>query len=150
MKRLLEAFIGICLLFSYGFCQNKERPKTIADLRIGSETEMETAMRILKLKGEYEKKRIVLPLIEKTIKDPTTFAFVKDLLLYYYQNPRYNEEDQVMYYDDVIAEELLKILGSTRSPEIFPVMLQYALYNKWHREATVQTAWRLMQSIEWK
>lgn len=150
MKKGLWIWLGILLVLSSVFPQTKEKAKTIADLRIGTETEMETTIRILKLKGEYEKKRIVLPLIARTIQDPATFSLVKDLLLHYYQNPRFNEEDQVMYYEDVIAEELLKILGSTRSPEIFPVVLQYVLYDRWHRETTVKTAWALMQSIEWK
>lgn len=126
------------------------KTKTITELRIGMETELETAIRILKLQGEYEKKRLALPIIAASIQDPVTFNLVKDLLLHYYQNPRFKEEDQVMFYDDVIAEELLKILGSTRSPEIFPVVLQFALYDKWHRDTTVKTAWKLMQSIEWK
>lgn len=138
------------LLITTSYAQTKERARTLADLRIGAETEMETAIRILKMQGEYEKKRLALPVIAANIQDPTTFGIVKDLLLHYYQNPRFKEEDQVMFYDDVIAEELLKILGSTRSPEIFPVVLQFALYDKWHRDATVKTAWKLMQSIEWK
>ncbi len=149
MKQWLWILVAL-LLLSNVYGQTKEKVRTIADLQIGAETEMETAMRILKTKGEYEKKRIVLPLIERSINDPVIFTLVRDLLINYYQNPRFNEEDQVMFYDDVIAEELLKILGKTRSPEIFPVVLQFALYNKWHREATVQTAWKLMQSIEWK
>ncbi|URA11125.1 hypothetical protein [Thermospira aquatica] len=149
MKHWLWILVSMLFLVN-GYSQTKEKARTIADLRIGSETEMETAMRILKIKGEYEKKRIILPLIEQNIQDPVVFNLVKDLLINYYQNPRFNEEDQVMFYDDVIAEELLKILGKTRSQEIFPVVLQFALHNKWHRESTVQTAWKLMQSIEWK
>lgn len=138
------------LLITYGYTQTKEKAHTLTDLRIGAETEMETAIRILKTKGEYEKKRLALPIIATNIHDPITFGIVKDLLLHYYQNPRFKEEDQVMFYDDVIAEELLKIIGSTKLPEIFPIVLQFCLYDKWHRDATVKTAWRLMQSIEWK
>ncbi|MCX7883204.1 MAG: hypothetical protein N2314_08290 [Brevinematales bacterium] len=148
MKKL--GILVSLLLAITGYAQIKERPRSITEFRIGTETEMETALRILKTQGEYEKKRLALPVIAANIQDPATFALVKDLLLHYYQNPRFKEEDQVMFYDDVIAEELLKILGTTKSPEIFPVVLQFALYDKWHREATVKTAWKLMQSIEWK
>jgi len=147
MRRIVLA----CLVFAtIAYGQTKEKARTIADLRIGAETEMETAMRVLKMQGEYEKKRIVLPVISQNIQNPTIRDMVKDLLLHYYQNERFKEEDQVLFYDDVIAEELLKILGSTRSPEIFPVLLQFALYDKRHRDATVKTAWKLMQAIEWK
>ncbi len=104
---------------------------------------------ILKKTGEYEKKKKALSYLVKSQERKRVGEMIIDLLTYTYDNPEFREDNQVAYYDDVIAEELIKILEKDKSPQSFPILLRVVLYNRRHREQTVKAAWQAIKSIDW-
>ena len=111
--------------------------------------ELLSAYNTLKKVGEYEKKRKALEIFSKNYNNEKVISMLVDLLMYNYDNPDFKENNQVAYYDDVIAEEIIKILTKSGHPSSFPVLLRYVLYNKRHREATVNAAWKAIKNINW-
>lgn len=111
--------------------------------------ELLDAHQILKKTGEYERKKIALNYFIKSGERKKVINLIMDLLNYTYDNPNFRENDQIAFYDDVIAEELIKILEKEKKPETFPVLLRVVLYSNRHREQTVKTAWRAIKAIDW-
>jgi len=103
----------------------------------------------LKKAGEYEKKKKALEVFTKNYNNEKVISMLVDLLMYNYDNPDFKENDQVAFYDDVIAEEIIKILTKSGHPSAFPALLRYVLYNKRHRDATVNAAWKAIKNIDW-
>jgi len=71
------------------------------------------------------------------------------LLTYFFQNPKFREDDETLYQNDVVAEKLVKILGNTKSQKGFPVYLQIVMTPYIHRNDTVKAAWYSMAAIDW-
>ncbi|MGC8765053.1 MAG: hypothetical protein ACP5QT_04130 [Brevinematia bacterium] len=107
------------------------------------------AHQILKKTGEYEKKKMALSYFLKEKDRKRVTDLIIDLLTYTYDNPDFRENDQVAFYDDVIAEELIKILEKEKRPEAFPALLKVVLYSRRHRDQTVKAAWRAIEAIDW-
>ncbi|MEJ5284128.1 MAG: hypothetical protein ACP5Q5_03080 [Brevinematia bacterium] len=128
-------FIGLILTFSSIFAT--------------SEDDLLNAYRILKKIGEYENKKKAILVFQKFPDRKRVIAMVVDLLTYNYDNPNFRENDQVAFYDDVIAEELVKILDKERLPSNFPAFLRIVLYSNRHREQTVKAAWQGIKNIDW-
>jgi len=111
--------------------------------------ELLQAQQILKKSGEYEKKKKAVEVFLKSTEKERVINMINDMLIYNYDNPNFREDDQIAYYDDVIAEQLIKILEREKSPSSFPVLLRIVLYNKRHRDLTVKAAWKAIAAIDW-
>ncbi len=114
-----------------------------------SEEELLNAYRVLKRIGEYENKKKAILVFQKYPDRRRVIAMATDLLTYSYDNPNFKENDQVAFYDDVIAEELVKILDKERLPSNFPAFLRIVLYSHRHRDQTVKAAWQGIKNIDW-
>ncbi len=114
-----------------------------------NEEEFLNAYRILKKTGEYENKKKALTIFRKFPDKKRMSLMIADLILYNYDNPNFRENDQVAYYDDIIAEELIKILAEERDPKNFPVFLRVVLYSNRHREQTIKAGWEAIKKIDW-
>jgi len=126
----------------------QEEKKSLIDQN-AFEDELTQAYRIFKKSGSYEDKKSVLDTYKKNYQNPRVVDMIVDLLTYSYNNPAFREDNQEQYYDDVIAGELIKILGKNGSPKGVPALLKITLYNRNHRDLTVQDAWKALMSIKW-
>lgn len=107
------------------------------------------AYRTLTKTGNYEEKKKQLMVFSGNFENPRVIAMIVDLLTYSYDNEAFKENDQQQYYDDVIAENLIKILARTGKKETFPVLIRIAFNNRNHRDVTVKEAWKAIQGIKW-
>lgn len=111
--------------------------------------ELTQAYRIFNKTGNYEDKKSILDIYKKNYQNPRVVDMIVDLLTYTYNNPEFREDNQEQYYDDVIAGELVKILGKNGSPKGVSALLKIVLHNRNHRDLTVQEAWKALMSIQW-
>lgn len=145
----LTAFLFALLLLSGTAIVPVFGQASASDSAYQEEDEISRAFRILKKTGIYEEKKAVLRVFRENYRDERVTGMILDLMEYNFDNPAFRENDQGMYYEDVIAEELIKILGQNAKPMIFPSLLHVVLYNRRHREATVNAAWDAMKKIKW-
>ncbi len=122
---------------------------TFSSIFATSEDDLLNAYRVLKKTGEYENKKKAILVFQKFPDRKRVVAMAVDLLTYNYDNPNFRENDQVAFYDDVIAEELVKILDKERLSSNFPAFLRIVLYSNRHREQTVKAAWQGIKNIDW-
>lgn len=73
---------------------------------------------------------------------------VTDLLKFRYDVPNFREDNNAMFYDDRIAEELIRILADAKDPRGFEVLVTYVSKRN-HRMATINTAWSAIKNIDW-
>ena len=142
--------VSLLLISEIGYTQSDAYSNRTSLLEQSEGTDdLTRAYRILSKKGNYEDKKAVLGVFQEDPANERVVAMCVDLLIYNYTAENFKENDQVMYYDDVIAEELIRILGKGRSKTAAPALLKVALQNKLHRELTILEAWKSLQNIEW-
>ncbi len=73
---------------------------------------------------------------------------VKDLLKFRYDVANFREDNNSMFYDDRIAEELIRIIDSSRNPVAFEVLVTYVSKRN-HRLSTINAAWAAIKNIDW-
>ncbi len=100
-------------------------------------------------KGNYEEKEKMLKVFRDNYTNDSVIDMMVDLLDHFYDNDQFAENDQVMYYDDVIAENLEILLEKSGSKKGFPALLKIALNSSKHREQTVKEAWHAIGAIKW-
>lgn len=145
MKTL--AVLAALLFLSVTAFAVEPAPASAADNQ--TDDEISVVYRVLMKPGAYEEKKAKIGVFKDRYKEERVLDIIVNLLEYSYDNQTFKENDQSMYYDDVIAEELVKILGKNGSPKAFPALLHVALYNRLHRESTVREAWKAMMMIRW-
>jgi hypothetical protein len=111
--------------------------------------DLEKAYRVLIRTGNYEEKKKALIYFKKNYQSERVVAMIVDLISYYYDDPLFKENNQIMYYDDVVAEELVKLLGKNGNYRGFPALLKVVLYSDRHRETTVKESWNAIKSLKW-
>jgi len=114
-----------------------------------SDDDITRAYRVLSKSGSYEDKKLVIGIFRDNYKNERILDMTIDLLTHGYEDVNFKENDQSMYYDDVIAEELVKLLGRNGNKKAFPALLRVALNSKSHRDQTVKEAWKAIQLIQW-
>ncbi len=107
------------------------------------------AYRMLSKTGNYEEKKQGLKVFLENYNNERVEDMIVDLLDHYYNNENFAENDQVKFYDDLIAEELVKILGKNGSNKGFPALLKIVINSRRHRDDTVKEAWSSMEKIKW-
>jgi hypothetical protein len=139
--------------FSAGYCQDSGQANTNilstpVDLS-SSPDNLKRAYSSLAKPGNYEEKKKMLKIFNNNYADDNVIEMTIDLLDHYYNKDNFLENDQVMYYDDVIAAELVKVLGRSGNKKGFPALIKVALNSSNHREDTVKEAWRAVEAIKW-
>ncbi len=161
--RLLFLPISAIFLFNISaFCQspstdnsgintdNESNTKAAHELKnLSGDDEIAKAYRTLVKNGIYEDKKKALKSFSDNYTNDRVIDIIDNLLEYFYTNPDFKEDDQVMYYDDVIAEGLVRILLKNGSSKSFPVLLNIVLDNRHHRDQTVKAAWETIEAIHW-
>ena len=99
--------------------------------------------------GNYEEKKKMLKVFNDNFNNDRVIDIINNLLTYFYEDSNFRENDQTSYYDDVIAEGLIKILSRSGSTKSFPVLLRIVLHNQYHRDMTVKAAWDAIRDIHW-
>lgn len=84
----------------------------------------------------------------KTTTNKQVISLILQLLDYQFDKADFNEEDDKMYYDDMIAEKLISILELSKSPYTFDILLDVVTKQN-HRKATVKAAWKAIEAIDW-
>jgi|GEM_PF-1878894 hypothetical protein len=147
-------FLLSVLFCSALYCQeslkdaNSNIINTPVDLSASSEN-LKLAYATLASVGNYGEKKKILKIFNNNYADENVIDMTIDLLDHYYNKDNFLENDQDMYYDDVIAAELIKILGRSGAKKGFPPLLKIALNSSNHREDTVKEAWQAIEKIKW-
>ncbi len=148
----MKKIIVLLIFFLAGFCFGEDSASSSSVFSIHNtsvEEEINKAHRILIKNGNYDEKKGVLKVLKDNYKEERVVGIIADVLIYNYDIPNFKENDQGQYYDDVIAEELVKIMGKNGSQKCFPALLRIVLYSKRHRDATIKEAWNAMKNIRW-
>lgn len=99
--------------------------------------------------GDYDEKLKMVKVFDSNYTNGTVIDMTIDLLDHFYDHEDFAENDQIMYYDDVIAGDLVKILAKSGSKKGFPALLKIALHPSRHRDETVKEAWKGLEEIKW-
>lgn len=100
--------------------------------------------------GYYKKLDSVEYLLEeyKETENKQIISLIIQLLEFQYERKDFKEDDDKMYYNDVIAEKLINILEYSQSPYAFEVLLDVVIHQN-HRWDTVLAAWDAIDDIDW-
>jgi hypothetical protein len=150
--------ILILIIFSIctaGFGQDKKVPAAGSEERVfvndfTSGDNISKAYRVLSMNGKYDEKKKAVKIFRENYTNERVLNMMVDLLKYYYDNPDFRENNQEVYYDDVIAQDLAALLGTNCSPACFPALINIAVYNHRHRDLTVKAAWDSIRMIKWQ
>ncbi len=147
----MKNIVLLLIFFITGFCfaDSSESAAPFSIVTTSVDEQITAAYRILVKNGSYEEKKGVLKVLRDNYKLDRVVDIISNVLIYNYDIPNFKENDQDQYYDDVIAEELVKILGKNGSQKSFPALLRIVLYSKRHRDATVREAWNAIKNIRW-
>jgi hypothetical protein len=146
-----SATVLLTLLFTgIVFCNAAEISNTIAlPLNNSTGDEFIKSYIVLTKIGNYDEKKKALKTFSDNYKNTRVIDMMVYLLDYFYDKQNFTENDQTMYYDDVIAGEIVKLLGKSGSAKGFPVFLKIVLNSRNHRDDTVREAWDSMEKIRW-
>lgn len=150
IRLFLIFFITVCLDIFVGKSAYSQDEKIANESRNASgDDKIAAAYRVFLRNGNYKEKKDHMKAFLENYNSDRVIDLTVNLLMYYYDDPGFRENDQVMYYDDVIAEDLIKILGKSGSKKGFPALLRVVLYDKHHRDTTVKEAWNAINVIHW-
>ncbi len=113
--------------------------------------ELQKIYRTLSLGQNYELKKDAVNSLNKMYDESKDMIYVDtaiDLLEHSYDPVAFNEEDQVMYYDDRIARELVKLVNKSRHPKAFVVLIQIVTKRN-HTDDTIKAAWKAIRELDW-
>lgn len=122
-----------------------------AQAQLSMDNELKQLYRILSFGSSYEQKRDAVAQLSKLYQESRSILIIDtsiDLLEHTYDFTDFQEKDQVKFYDDRIARELVKILYSSRHPKSFGVLLRIVSKRN-HTDDTIREAWKAIQNIDW-
>lgn len=116
-----------------------------------NEAEYQAYVTLQSRETPFEKKLEAVALFKQNYTETRSVGIllaVTDLLRFRYDVANFKEENNAMFYDDRVAEELIRILIESRDPRGFEVLVAYVSKRN-HRLATLNAAWAAIQNIDW-
>ncbi len=114
--------------------------------------ELQKLYRTLSLGDNYEQKKAAVLRMQKMYEESPDMILIDtaiDLLNHSYDFVDFNEQDQVLYYNDKIAKELVVLVSKSRHPKAFVALLEIVTKRK-HTDDTIREAWKAIKNLDWK
>jgi hypothetical protein len=140
-KALLLGFLSVLILTSavYGDITHQLPP------------EIRTLYRTLMQSENHDAKRAAaasLREIYEETRSEDVIDVIIDLMRFTYNHNNFSEQNQRMFYDDMIAMRLIEILEISKDPRVFPTLIRVVARRN-HTQRTIDAAWKAIKAIDW-